>query len=52
MRTYIHCPKRKGQPKIAIDVCLRACKYNKKCKAFLAFRNPPLFPEIPRARAS
>ncbi len=42
MRTYIECCRRKGKPKIAIEVC-RTCRYNQKCSAYLSYRNPELF---------
>ncbi len=45
MRDYLECPRRKGRPKIAIDVC-RQCKHKAGCKTFEHFQNPPLFSEI------
>lgn len=44
MRTYLPCPKRKGMPKIALDVC-RVCRFNAKCTKFQRYRNPRLFPD-------
>jgi hypothetical protein len=44
MRTYITCTKRKGTPKVAVDVC-RACRHRIKCSAFLNYRSPQLFPD-------
>ncbi len=43
MSAYIPCPRRKGSPRIALDVCL-SCRYNQQCTAFQSYRNPPLFP--------
>lgn len=43
MRVYLPCPKRKGTPKVALDVC-KVCRFNAKCMQFQIYRNPPLFP--------
>ncbi|HPI91602.1 MAG TPA: hypothetical protein PLT09_00795 [Deltaproteobacteria bacterium] len=45
MRIYLTCPRRKGNPKVAIEVC-RACRRNKSCRQYYTYRNPPLFPEL------
>ncbi|HNY64156.1 MAG TPA: hypothetical protein PKM41_01880 [Deltaproteobacteria bacterium] len=44
MRTYITCSRRKGTPKVALDVC-RACRYRLKCITFRKYANPQLFPD-------
>ena len=46
MRTYITCVKRKGNPKVPIEVCLHTCKHRKKCAVFCKIQNPALFPEF------
>ena len=42
-RTYLMCLRRKGSPQVALDVC-KVCRHNMKCRQFLNFRNPKLFP--------
>jgi len=44
MRTYITCPKRKGAPKVAVDVC-RSCRRKAKCSPFIKYTKPQLFPD-------
>ncbi|MEN6473124.1 MAG: hypothetical protein ABFD81_03850 [Syntrophaceae bacterium] len=46
MRTYITCAKRKGHPKVPLEVCLHTCKRRKKCVVFYKIQNPALFPEF------
>jgi hypothetical protein len=42
MRTYLICPKRKGEPKVALDVCM-TCRHKTTCRSFQTYRNPQLF---------
>jgi hypothetical protein len=44
MRNYITCTRRKGAPRVAVDVC-RACRYRIKCVRFIKYRSPQLFPD-------
>ncbi|MFY9399670.1 MAG: hypothetical protein WAR22_15035 [Desulfomonilia bacterium] len=44
MRTYLVCPKRKGEPKVALDVCM-GCRHRMKCDSFQKYRCPQLFPD-------
>jgi hypothetical protein len=44
MRTYITCTRRKGKPRVAIDVC-RACRHRLKCIPFNRYRRPQMFPD-------
>ncbi|HON37915.1 MAG: hypothetical protein ACOX3E_03580 [Desulfomonilia bacterium] len=44
MSIYLICLRRKGEPKVALDVCM-ACKHRMKCRTFQQYRNPRLFPE-------
>jgi hypothetical protein len=46
MKNYLACPKRKGKPKISVEVCTVSCRKKKKCREFYIFRNPPLIPEL------
>jgi hypothetical protein len=46
MRIYITCSRRKGCPKIAVEVCRHTCRRRKKCRTLYQYRNPPLFPEL------
>jgi len=46
MRTYITCAKRKGHPKVSVEVCLHTCKRRKKCDVFYKIQNPALFSEV------
>lgn len=46
MRTYITCIKRKGNPKIPVEVCRHTCKHRRKCEILNSYQNPPLFPEL------
>jgi hypothetical protein len=46
MKNYITCPKRKGSPKISVEVCASSCRKRKTCREFYMFRNPPLIPEL------
>jgi hypothetical protein len=46
MRTYITCAKRKGNPKVSVEVCRHTCKRRKKCIVFHRLQNPTLFPEL------
>jgi len=46
MKDYITCPKRKGSPKISVEVCASSCKRKKTCKVYYMFRNPALLPEL------
>lgn len=52
MRTYITCAKRKGSPKVPVEVCLNTCKRRKKCVVFYRIQNPALFPEFEQPGAS
>lgn len=45
MRTYITCAKRKGNPKVPVEVCLHTCKHRHKCKPIYDLQNPSLFPQ-------
>lgn len=45
MRTYITCAKRKGRPKVSLEVCLHTCKHRKKCVMLYKIQNPALFSE-------
>jgi hypothetical protein len=47
---YIRCPRYKGQPRKHITVC-DACRYKKKCPAYLRFRQPELPFSFPRRTA-
>jgi hypothetical protein len=51
MRIYLLCPRRRGNPKVAIEVC-RACRYNRSCRRFYAYRNPSLFPDIEKPQGN
>ena len=31
---YIICEKRKGNPKVNVEVCQRKCKFMEQCKAY------------------
>lgn len=31
MAEYVECPRRKGKPRLATDICFRSCK-EEKCK--------------------
>lgn len=42
MRTYLSCPRRKCNPKVALDVC-KVCRHNAKCPKYLEYRRPRLF---------
>ena len=35
--SYLVCEKRKGSPKIHIEVCQRKCKLAQECKSFKEF---------------
>lgn len=39
--TYLRCPHYKGQPRKHITVC-DACRYRKKCLAYLRYHQPEL----------
>lgn len=41
-RPYITCKKRKGNPRIPLEVCM-VCPYHKKCAVYFEERNPSLF---------
>jgi hypothetical protein len=32
--SYIICGKRKGNPKVNVEVCRRKCKYAEQCKPY------------------
>jgi len=42
MRAYLICSRRKGEPKVAVDVCM-ICRYRGKCRPFRDYRCPRLF---------
>jgi uncharacterized protein YciW len=44
MRVYLICTRRRGRPKVALEVC-KACGHNRACRQYLTYRNPPLFPD-------
>ena len=46
MRTYITCAKRKGNPKVSVEICRYTCKRRKKCLVYHRLQNPSLFPEL------
>jgi hypothetical protein len=52
MRTYITCAKRKGRPKVSVEVCLHTCKHRKKCVVFYKIQNPGLFPDTDEQRVT
>lgn len=35
--SYIICDKRKGSPKIHVEVCRRKCKFLNECKVYKEF---------------
>ena len=37
--SYLVCDKRKGSPKIHVEVCRRKCKLAQECKTFKEFVN-------------
>lgn len=37
--SYIICNKRKGSPKIHVEVCRRKCKFLNECKVYKEFMN-------------
>jgi len=51
MRVYLICPKRKGRPKVALEVC-KACRNNKTCREYIIYRNPPLFAEMVKSQGN
>ena len=42
MSTYLSCPHKKNQPRIAVEVC-QICRRKRNCKAFSDYQNPKLF---------
>lgn len=38
--SYLVCDKRKGSPKVHVEVCKRKCKLVQQCKAYKEFMNP------------
>lgn len=38
--SYVICDKRKGSPKIHIEVCRRKCKLLSECKTYKEFVEP------------
>jgi uncharacterized protein YciW len=43
MSDYIVCRRRRGRPRIAVEVC-RACRRSRRCAPYQAYLNPSLFP--------
>jgi len=40
---YIICEKRKGNPKVNVEVCRRKCKFMEECKSYMKYlKAPPL----------
>lgn len=37
--SYLICDKRKGNPKIHVEVCRRKCKFVQECKIYKEFVN-------------
>jgi hypothetical protein len=35
--SYLVCDKRKGSPKIHVEVCRRKCKFAQECKTYKEF---------------
>jgi hypothetical protein len=35
--SYLTCDKRKGSPKVHVEVCKRKCKLVEECKAYKGF---------------
>ncbi len=35
--SYLVCDKRKGSPKVHVEVCKRKCKFSEDCKSFKEF---------------
>lgn len=51
MRVYLVCPKRKGRPKVALEVC-KACRHSKACPEYFIYRNPPLFADMEKPQGN
>jgi hypothetical protein len=37
--SYIICEKRKGNPKVNVEVCKRKCKHANQCKPYNEYRD-------------
>jgi len=37
MNGYIHCPRRKGTPRLDVRIC-EGCQYKEKCKEYKKWR--------------
>jgi hypothetical protein len=48
--SYITCGKRKGSPKVNVEVCRRKCKYADQCKSYKDYLN--IAQALPAARAT
>ena len=48
--SYIICGKRKGNPKVNVEVCRRKCKYADQCKPYKDYLD--IAQALPAARAN
>ena len=45
---YIVCEKRKGNPKVNVEVCRRKCKFTEECKPYNRYLDTSASEEFPQ----